>query len=340
MTDRTLAEIANAEVSERGSTNEQWLCIFGENDVELLPKNGLNTVLLKTDFYSEDNGERTIGDITVSADLDEDKIELVQGSNSVSIPADKHEHVLWSVYDDDEERLKDIFAEHFEQTVRKGVMDWFLPLFRDAREEGLLEMTEDGWIIDNEIVVKWNATNKPVEIDQAVTPEGNFYDNNREAREIEMSVPPAGEHVETPFGKEEHLTETEIEFLTTVHYILSREHGHENDDCPFEQYVADDYVSGFTDTKSGIYHAHEIQKHTLDELNVTDDIIERLWANKHDHTAVWEMAIRQDELIEAPVDVFTDVADDDEQRWRKIHDTKEIAKIPQGVKQSLLEMYE
>jgi len=83
-----------------------------------------------------------------------------------------------------------------------------------------------------------------------------------------------------------------------------------------------------------------MRKHTLGDLGVTDAASEKLYYNSHDHAGVWEMAVREQELRNAPFEVFGDAPNDDPSKWQKINSTKEKAPVPKSVRSNLEEMFE
>jgi len=67
---------------------------------------------------------------------------------------------------------------------------------------------------------------------------------------------------------------------------------------------------------------------------------DRLYYNEYDHAVVHELLARRDEFQAAPIDIFTDVPDDESQRWLEVDSTSEKALIPQEVKDYIESAYE
>jgi len=340
MTDRNLSELANGEiVPDMGGPNG-WLVRFGEGDYDTVNKSGKNTLLLREDFELEDTV--SIGGIMVEFDLQADSISLNNGDNEVRVPADKQENVLWAVYDEDAPRLNRLFDSLYTPTVRVGLMDQFMPRFRREPED--VRKTEDGWLINEDILVSWDGSNHPVSVQTTHVVQGSTTveaDEDKEAREIQF---PSGFDDEdsfeatAPAGRTFDIEPVEAQFLTTVGLILGLNPSNYDDDV--QGAISDSTIEAFTDTRSGLHHNHGLGKHTLGDLGVTDEAIDRLWYNEFDHTGVWEMAVRENEFKNAPIDVFEDAANDNASKWEKIHSTKEKAPIPQHVRSDLESRYE
>ena len=339
MTDLTLQQIANAEIVPDMGGPEQWLIRTGEEEYEFVPKNARNTLLLKTDVLEE--GSRSAGDYTVHMDFRADTFRLEGPSRTVQVPTESEENVLWAAYDRDEARLARLFSNLTEGRVRIGTVDYFLPRFREAREDDMLRKVEDGWLVDDEILVNWRAENYAINVEETHLVEGGgtvVADETKPARDLDFGHVPDEATIETPTGGDVDLFQQEIEFLATVEFLLE-ERGYIVDNGLIGDAVERAQVNAFTDTKSGLHHGHGLQKHDLSDLGVTDEAIQRLWSNSNDHTAAWEMGIREQEFKNAPFPVFEDAENDNAEKWRKIHNTQDKAPIPQSTKDQLEEMY-
>jgi hypothetical protein len=337
MSDRKLSELANGEiVPEMGGPNA-WLVRFGEGDYDTVNKSGKNTLLLKGDVAS--NGSESYGGIEVNFDLDSDDITISDGSDSVRVPSIKQEDTLQAVFDGDGERLQETFDEVHVPTVRQGLMDMLMPRFRD--EGSRIRKTDGGWLLNDDIMVNWDATNSPANIrDTHVVSGGStvIAEDDKEAREISFDI--ADEKtIDLPNGTETELTDVEAEFLTSVGLILGQDEPGGYVDCISNAISASEIV-GFTDTKSGLHHSHGLNKHTLQEIGVTDEAAQRLWYNDYDHTGVHEMYIRRDEFENAPIDVFTDAPNRSAKKWRQMKKTSQQAPIPKQVRSDLQSRYE
>lgn len=339
MSERTLSELANAEiVPDMGGPNA-WLVRFGEGDYDTVNKSGKHTLLLKKDVAIEDSV--SYGGIMVDYDLENDDVFLHDGDNKVRVPDAKHEGVLWAVYDEDGPRLQRIFDELHVPTVRKGLMDMLMPRFRDGDTDVI--KTGEGWLIGGDILVSWDGTNHPVNVAQTHVVRGGEAvraDTDKQARDINFSLPDE-RTVALPNGTRTRLDDVEMKFLTTVALILGRNYTATGlYDDGLTDAISRSSITAFTDTKSGLHHGHGLRKHTLSDLNVSDEAIDRLWYNEYDHTGVHELYVRRREFENAPIDVFTDAANDDATKWRKIKQTSEKAPIPKHVRSDLESRYE
>lgn len=336
--DYTLADLAEAEiVPSQGGTNS-YLVRFGEGEYDLVNKSAKNTLILKDDVLTSD--VVSYGGIMVDFDLEGDEVQLSNGDDTVRVPPEKHEHVLWAVHDEDGRRLNKLFDELYVPTVRIGLLDQFMPRFRENKTD--IKKTDDGWLVGGDILVEWDGSNHPVDVATTHVVRGGETveaDTDKQAREINM--PPldgTDTHLATaPDGRTFELDPIEVTFLTTVGLILGRNPSMYDDDL--SRTIENSNIVGFTDTKSGLHHNHPIKKHTLDSLGVTEEAIDRLWYHEYDHTGVHELHVRRDEFETAPIDVFENAANDDPDKWRMIENTSRKAPIPKHVRQDLEERY-
>lgn len=332
MTDYSLRELADAEVVPDVSGSNTWLLRFGPNEYDTVNKTAKNTLIVKKDAIDPDTSTYTVGSVTVEIDFDDDEYVLHRGTNEALVPPERQEHVLWSIYDDDAQRIAEIFDDIYEETVRVGVMDWFRPRFTAEITKG-----ENGWLVDGALV-RWNGENAVASVDDTYEVSGGeAVPADDQTPALRLTEHWAGEATaQTPNGREIDLSETERRFLATV-ALLSDDYGSYGDGL--DETVEQTDVDGFTDTKSGLYHGHDRTKHTLGQLGVTDEAQERLWYNSHDHAGVHELSVRRDEFENAPIDVFEDAANDDPDKWSKISLTSEKAPIPQSVRDDLESRY-
>lgn len=340
MTDRSLSELAGAEIVPNQGGPNGWLIRIDEGEYEVVNKSGKNTLLLREDFELEDTV--SIGGIMVEFDLQADSISLHDGDNEVRVPADKQENVLWAVYDEDGPRLNRLFDSLYTPTVREGLMDQFMPRFRRAPED--VRKTEDGWLINEDILVSWDGGNHPVSVQTTHIVQGSTTveaDEDKEAREISMpSEFSDGDSFEAtaPDGRTFDIEPVELRFLTTVGLILGLNPSNYDDDVTGA--ISDSTIEAFTDTRSGLHHNHGLGKHRIQDLGVTDECADMLWSNANDHTPLHEMALREQELKNAPIDVFEDAENDNARKWEKIHSTRQKAPIPTDIRNQLEEQFE
>lgn len=335
---RTLGELADAEIVPDQGGNNAYLVRFGEGEYDLVNKSAKNTLILKDEVNLSDTEK--VGSIRVSFDLQGDSITLSDSRDSVTVPSEKHEHVLWSVHDDDEDRLRSLFDELNVPSVRTGLMDQFMPRFRDGGAE--VRKTADGWVVNDEVLVSWDGSNHPVDVQSTFTVNGGQAveaDESKPARELAFDpIVNDGLTAEAPDGRTFDLTEVEANFLTTVGLATNTGSAFFTDDL--SEAIVGSEVTSFTDARSGLHHGHGIDKHRLTDLGVTEAATDKLYFNSYDHTGVWEMAQRRDEFENAPIDVFEDAPNDDPDKWRNIENTREKAPIPEHIRTSLQEMYE
>lgn len=333
--ERNLSELKNAEIVPNAGGENAWMVRFGENDYDTVNKTPKNRLILEEGVLDLDY---TLGDVRVEVDLENDDYRLSKGGRSVKVPSSKEEHVLWTLYDQDVDRARRLFRELTEDRVRVGLMDWFMPRFSEARENNNLRKVEDGWLVNEEILVAWDGENYCTNLDETHVVQGGSTvtaDEEKPARDIDFGTIPHDASVEAPSGKEVTLSKAELKFLATVEFLT--ENDGPSDDIG--SLVEKARVNSFTDTKSGLHHGHSMDKHTLDMLGVTDEAAEKLYYNSYDHAGVHEMSFRRQEFENSPINVFEDAANDDTQKWQKIESTTEKAPIPRDVRQSLKSMY-
>jgi hypothetical protein len=337
MTERTLSELAGAEIVPDMGGDNAWLVRVSEGEYTTINKSAKNTLLLKDKVPVEDTVSHS--GIMVDFDLEGDEILLHDCDNQTRVPPEKHEHVLWAVHDEDGDRLNKLFDELYTPTVRQGVIDMLTPRFR--RDDSEIAKTEDGWLLNGDILLSWDGSNHPVNVEQTHVVRGSRTkeaDEDKEARSIDFDLADDS-MVKLPNGTETELTEVEMKFLVSAALILGHEANEFYQDG-LTQSIKDSSIRAFTDTKSGLHHGHDMGKHTLDMLGVTDEAIERLWYHEYDHVGVWEMAARRDEFENAPIDVFENAPNTDASKWAKIESTKEKAPIPKSIRSDLEERYE
>jgi len=315
MSDRTLNELANAEIVPDAGGSNSYMVRFGENEYDTVNKSAKHVLILEDDVLAED--VVSYGGIMVEFNLETDTILLSDGDNELEVPSDQQEGVLWSVHDEDGARLQRIFDDLYTPTVRQGLMDMFLPRFRESKEQ--IRKTDDGWVIDS-ILVAWDASNHPMAgEDQQLTihvvsgDETVPADTDKEARDISFPVVgDDGTKATAPHGQTYTLNEVEAQFLATASIVVDNDAQDLYDD-ELADFIEGSYVSSFTDEKSGLFHSHPPSKHRVQDLGVTDEAADKLWSNDNDHTGVVEMAMRESEFSNAPFDVFEDAPNDDSQ---------------------------
>ena len=332
----TTQDLVNGEIVPNAGGPNSWLVRFGEGEYELVGRNAKNQLILEDGVFDVDTF--TFGGVTVHVNFDSDEYSLERDGNTVPVPVEKQEHVLWSIHDADGERLNNIFDALYVPRVRVGLMDMLTPRFRQEKSE--IRKTGDGWLLNGDILLSWDASNSPVNVAQThVVRGGNTVeaDTEKQARYISFNLSDDTE-VKLPNGTTTELTEVEMKFLTSAGVIVGNNPSHYNDGL--HESIENSHVNGFIDTKSGLYHGHSEGKHRIQDLGVTDECANMLWSNENDHTPLHEMALREQELKNSPIDVFVDAPNDDESKWSKIHSTREMAPIPKHIRRRLEKQFQ
>lgn len=358
MSEFTIAELREAEVVPNQGGANAYLCRFGEGDYRMVNRTPKYRLLLETDLLEQAEGgsTNTVDDqyVTFTADVDNDRYHLTVDGQRLNIPTDYEDSVLEAYADGDWEELVEIHEEIVANRVRVGLMDRFMPRFEEARDDGRLSKGEEGWIIDDTFIVNWEAENYLTEaVDTHVVKGGDTVraDEEQPARELRFDIPDQV-NVADPSGNDVELSQREARFLASVEALLNPQDYLREEDADYVERAVENVkdpiaslartaeVTGFTDEKSGLYHGHGLQKHTLDMLGVTDAAVERLFYNSHDHAGVHEMWARRDEFRDAPYSVFSDSANDDSDKWEKIRSTSGNAPIPSSVRQDINERFQ
>ena len=332
----TLEDLANGEVVPNAGGPNSFLVRFAENDYDLVGKNAKNRLILEDGVLEYDQFK--FGGVTVYVDFEGEQYSLERDGDTVPVPVEKHEHILWSIHDEDGDRLNRIFDELYVPRVRVGLMDMLMPLVRDAGVD--VNKTEDGWLLDRDILLSWDGKNHPVDIPETHIVEGGAAvpaNTNKQVRDISFSLADSVT-VGLPNGTETELDEVEQRFLVSAALIG----GETIDGYPdsLSEAVEDSRITAFTDTKSGLHHGHSMDKHTLDMLGVTDEATDHLWYNEYDHAGVHELYVRRDEFVDAPITLFENADNDDSEKWQHIERTSRRAPIPKSVRQDLENRYE
>jgi len=332
----TTQDLVNGEIVPNAGGPNSWLVRFGEGEYELVGRNAKNQLILEDGVFDVDTF--TFGGVTVHVNFESDEYSLERDGHTVPVPVEKQEHVLWSIHDEDGERLNSIFDELYVPRVRVGLMDMLMPLLRDDDTD--IVKTEDGWVINGEILLSWDSSNHPIDVEEThVVRSGDAVpaNTNKQARDISFTLSDSV-IVNLPNGTQTELDDVEQKFLVSAAVIADADISQ----MPrgLQNAVEDSRISSFTDTRSGLFHNHSESKHKIQDLGVTDECADMLWSNANDHTPLHEMALREQELKNAPIEVFEDAPNDDPTMWQKIHSTREIAPIPKHIRLMLEDMYE
>lgn len=334
-----------------------FLVEYPDGAVEYEPATPRNQALFGEGLYGEIDGVSAYDAGGVPVELEAD---VASGTYTISVEGETV-HVPSNRIDDAIEavqsafvgtELYELYRDITEGQVRRATVSRFEDRFPDDR----VEITESGWVVDETFLVTYEAENHLVGVDP-VDPYSNEVDESKQA--VYLDLNPDGERtVRAPDGEAVTLDEIEQEFLTTVEALLYPEnyfgvelvdeiqqHKAESEalDDVFEDLANDATVTGFTDSKTGIHHGsnnHDFTKHDVSDLNVTDEVRDKLWSNPYDHAGVRELLLRRREFVNNPdVDVFRDADDNDEWKWDEIEKTSENAPIPPDVENKLQSMF-
>lgn len=362
---RSATDKQNADVLATSPPNSRNPDVFliqypDADEPQYEPGTPMNQALFGQGLFSEIDGVSAFDyngtPIELDADVSNDTYRVSVGGYTARIPSEQADEIAEAFQSNATgEKLYELYNDVISGQVRRPVVSDFLDRYPDDR----IEVTEDGWVVDDTFLVTYEGTNHLVDVDPADPRSSNpDYDSSKQA--VYLDVDARGERdLQTPSGETVTASELEQEFLTQVEVLLYPETyvGVELVD-EIEQHKAEGQmlgdaiedlteqadVTGFTDSKTGNHHGstgHSFDKHKLsDGFNVTEDVVDLLWSHEYDHAGVHELLLRKQEFIARPdVDVFEDVPDDNASRWSRIESTKESAPILPRTQQKLDEMY-
>jgi len=343
------SELENAEIVPNQGGPNAWLLRFGEGDYDIVGKSPRNKLLVEEDINIENGAYVDSPDVEYAymvklsneSELGLQEIRPSESMSRVTVPVEYESDVYEAVLNTNGERLQEIYNELHTVEVREGVMDMVMPLFREGDMN--VRKTSEGWLFGDEteddILLAWDAENHPVDVQTMFNGRGEKVDSiesSTTAREIDFNLPD-DMVMNLPNGTETALTDVEKEFLVTAGLINGiQESRAPNSLC---EAIESSRVSSFVDSRSGIRHDHQITKHTLDSLNVTEEVKDKLYYNDYDHAGVHELLARRNEFQAAPITIFTDVPDNHADRWWDVEQTSEKALIPQEVKDYIQSAY-
>lgn len=365
--DRTLEEMANAEVVPELSGPEQYYLRFGESDYGFVSKTERNQVLVETDLLNEaEDGLQYDAygeDTKVSFDADFESNEYVVSVNGDEriVPYDYEDDALAAVREGDGQRLAELHAQIVSTQVRRDIVVQYReryggPLDLPVGDEvdPRVEITREGWVIDDTFIVQWNAENYLVNNIEVHVRNGDrtvAADESKQARELSFEAIDGEQSIEAPDGSVYELDEREQKFLASVEALL-QPHTYLSDEAASDveemRRANEDTLTAiassancrtFTDETDGLHHNHGLQKHRLQDLGVTDEAVERLHHRGDGHSGVHELSLREDEFRNADFEVFDDAPNNAPYKWRKINQTREDAPIPERVRRNLNEMF-
>lgn len=356
---RTLTEIANAEiVPGQGGPNE-WLMRFGDNDYDFISKESeLNRLAVENPDLlhdAEDGAVLTTDDsriVSFKIDTDSNRYTIRKPSGGTLVVPNRYQDEALSTFaQEDGDGLLELYDRIEEEQVDRNVVNSFADRFDDET----VDVRDDGWTIDDTFIVQYNAENYLAEDVTVHVRDGSQTrpaDTSKQARELNFNI--NGEvEASAPDGTRFTLGEKEQRFLATVEVLSDPveyfgEGSREAQAIENQKEWANDPISavarsascrGFTDEKTGLHHGHGLNKHRLGDLGVSQEAIDRLYYNDFDHAGVVELAYRENQFRNADFPVFTDAANNNESKWQKIRNTKDNAPVPERVHTELRRMY-
>jgi hypothetical protein len=367
MTDEIESKADADVLSYPTSETDTYLVHYGEDEsgepiVQYEQNNYINRVIFGRDendagHYGEIQGTLSIGDVTLISDLHSRTFELTVDGHTVVVPDEKHEELLDGAIEAVEFQssavLRSVYEEILDGRVREGQVN----AFADRYDEDRVTVTDEGWEIDETFLVTWDGENylttgveKTDEMGARPGP------SNDQAVEFDFETPESDRTVADPNGTERVLYPDEQSFLATVEVLLYpddyvgqelvEEIEQKRQQESIEDLITDiasqgnEAVEGFISPTSGVPHGHSFEKHTLDDLNVTEEAIDHLHYDQYDHAGPHELLKRRDYFENASYDVFEDADNDDETKWAKIESTADKAYIPPSVEDELREMFD
>lgn len=374
---RSVDDKAEAEIiAKSGPTDDPdvYLVEYPDGEQAYEPATPSNVALFEDGLFERIQGYsaftiRAGGEslaISLDADVGNDEYVITVEDETLPVPTEYVEDVI-DVFNGTSgaatgSRLYKLYKEILSGQVRRHAVQSFVERFPDDR----VEVTPDGWIIDDTFIVNYEAENYLVENDTVYVRSGGDMvqaDETKEAVELHFDVAGSAE-IPTPDGNTIEATEREQEFLATVESLLFPEDYLDADLVDgIEQAKAESFaddiesiaetasVSGFTDSKTGNYHRHGFDKHrAIDEaavgnldasLGMTEEAIDKLYFNDYDHAACHELLARRTEFENAPFDIFEDkdAENDDFSRWKAIERAKESAPVSDETHRKIREMF-
>ena len=254
-------------------------------------------------------------------------------------------------------QLYELYEEIIENRVRQDVIE---RVAEDTFMDIFVEITDEGWIVEDTYLVTYEAENYLVDDVTTYQPSGGSVtevDGTKQA--VGMSFDIDGRAIIELFEEDEPvvLSEVEQEFLAMVEVLMQPSSFLDVNTFEQEVYraierakadIGEDVtdialtvsVSHYIDPQTGLLHNHELNKHVLQSsFAVQNWVIDDLHYNSFDHAGVNELAWREEELRNADRDVFWDTHNDDDSRWYQISDTADSAPCPPEVYQRLRAMY-
>jgi hypothetical protein len=356
--ERTISELANAEIVPGQGSPDEWLMRFGDEEYDFVTKTERNKLIVESDLLSDaedgvylgvDRDGHSDNAVRFDADLDTETYTISTNGDQITVPARYESEALRALREEDGEALLDVYEQVRAEQVHEDVVNKFVKRYDDER----VEVTDEGWVVQDTFLVQWNAENYIVDDMTIHVRDGNdtvAVDDSKQARDLTFNLPETVE-ADTPMGETVTLGQREQEFLATVEVLLNPyasldveqaqtiEDMKEWAEDPISAAASTVRVNAFTDEKTGLHHGHSIDKHRLGDLGVTDEATDHLYYNDFDHAGVVELAYREDQFRNVDFDVFEDASNDDAEMWQKIRNTKDNAPVPDRVHRRLRQMY-
>lgn len=331
---------------------DAYVVRYDDETVEYEPATPTNKVLFEEGLYDEVTGHSEFGPVRTYVDLGDDTYRLrISDEEEIEVPDQYRSDFIDALASfDPANELADLYDEITGGAVDQTTVDAFYESFPSDR----IERTSLGWIVDDTFLVDWDARNELVGVEVHEVSGGGTerVDGDQQAVVLDNLDTGRTETVHGPDGETHELSPADQQFITTISILLDPEEyvGVELTDAIesmkttdagtfFDERARQATVRDFTDAKSGIHHGHDFEKHSVSDLNVTQEVQDKLWSNPYDHLALHEMKLRRDEFENAMVPVFTDAPNDDPSKWRKIEQTAENAPIPEHMKHNINDMF-
>lgn len=382
MTDETIDEEANSDknIQQRRKASverrvgpshnpDAYMVKYEDGSVHYEPATPENIALFDEDLSEEIEGSHRfrfdssrVVDATV--DLQNKEVRISRGGTGVRVPGDRRKDAILAFKKAKTgEHLAELYDEITEGQVRRGIVEEFLDLFPSDR----IEITADGWVIDDTFIVNYDAENYLQNNNQIyIVSGGGVREASEEKQAVDLSFTPdiRAERLQTPKGDKIELEPVEQKFLSTVECLLFPENyldaqlvddveqvrqASQSTNKRISELAETVTIGGFTDSKSGVHHSHDFNKHrasrelaegTVDqELGMTERAAQQLYFNDYDHAAPHEIWARREEFKNAPFDVFENAENDDWKRWTAVENAKDKAPIGPENREKIRKMF-
>jgi len=242
MTDYTVADVSYNQDGEM----EQFLIFWDDGEPDTRRATAENILLFDPEdslpfdgglnqFFSGDSAVQLSDDprVVIAQSGDEYSYILSVDGDVVETTPEQSERILEAVYDaiadDDIAALIDAHSGILKNQVRRRVVNLLKQTFDEA---GRINITQNGWLIDDFFLVDWNAkmyaANDDKDSGDYVRSGSNAVqkDTTYEFVRLNKSFSQIDTVDVTIDGTVKHLSEREMLFLAKVRWLLDREHYH------------------------------------------------------------------------------------------------------------------